>query len=84
MEDTSQELQVKLNVNGIVTFKTFNQWVNHASSYLSEYNKRKNKLICIDKDGFICDIGMDFMVSRNADRFPVTAYFVNLSRTNKS
>ena len=66
-------------------FETFNQWVNHASSWLTCHNDYNNTEhgdqagwrghhftpICFDTKGRICRIGRDFMRARDEDAFPI-------------
>lgn len=65
----------------IVVFDTFNQWVNKAGSRLGGFNKFRDVIVCLDKDGYCCHIGEDFMTARDNDRFPVTAYLLTRSVT---
>ena len=74
--------QIEIFTDEVVVFHTFQQWVNHASSRLGGYDKREYKLLCIDKEGLACENGADFMKARDENRFPVTCYFIKLSRNN--
>ncbi len=63
----------------LFVFNSFEHWVNKASSRLGGVKKSGQVLLCLDKDGYTCNIGADFMESRDSDRFPVTAYVLTRS-----
>lgn len=67
----------------ICVFQNFNQWVNHASWITHGYDKKIQKAICIDSEGYFLECGADFMESRDKKRFPVYVYAVNLSRITR-
>jgi hypothetical protein len=66
-------------------FDTFQEWVHHASRWLTnhpEYNNTEHgdekgwrgnhyTAICFDAKGRICRNGADFMRARDEDQFPV-------------
>ncbi len=47
-------------------FRDFNDWVNHATSYIGGTNA-----LCADARGRVCRIGGDFMRARDEGAFPV-------------
>ena len=51
-------------------FRTFQHWVNHATSYIGGQNA-----LCVDTKDRICRNGADFMRARDEDAFPVRYYF---------
>lgn len=60
-------------------FDSFEEWVNHASSWLTRhplYNDGKDghsvfRAVCFDDAGCVCSIGKDFMRARDLGRFPI-------------
>lgn len=46
-------------------FGSFQQWVNKASTWID------SRAICVDTEGYICQIGEHFMAARDAGRFPI-------------
>jgi len=76
------EINVSLPAKEIAEFPTFSNWVNTATSKLAgQYDKKTHELLCVDSAGFICSIGADFMAAQKANRFPVKAYLIKLSRS---
>jgi len=73
-------MESSLTVYGekICVFNTFDEWVDKASSRLSGLGKRV-PWVCLDRQGFVCHIGEDFMMARDKGRFPVTAYVLTRS-----
>jgi hypothetical protein len=67
-----------INAEEIATFTSFEQWVNKASSWLC-HSKRSHQLICLDRAGNLCQLGEDFMASRDHGLFPVKAYLLEKS-----
>ncbi|MDR0829237.1 MAG: hypothetical protein LBN95_03885 [Prevotellaceae bacterium] len=66
--------ELTIKAEQICVFKTFDSWVNYASNWIGGYNPRYNVIVCIDKNGYLCDIGKQFMFARDNKLFPVTAY----------
>lgn len=55
-------------------FNSFQQWVNHASSWLTgevDSNGYPISCMCVDAKGRRCHNGKDFMRARDEDAFPV-------------
>lgn len=72
---------INIQTHDTVVFDTFAQWVNKASSWIGGYDKRRFVLIAIDKEGYVCQIGEDWMAADENKRFPVTCYFIPKSAT---
>lgn len=72
---------VTINAEFLCAFDNFQQWVNHAQSRLGGYTNR-DKIVCVDQDGNVCNIGADFAQSRDLNRFPVLAYRLLPSNRN--
>lgn len=51
-------------------FDSFNQWVNHATSWIGGMNA-----LCVDAQDRVCRIGGDFMRARDESAFPVRYWF---------
>lgn len=66
---------VTIKAEPVVIFDTFQQWVNNAASTLGGFSK-KEKIICIDKNGNGLTSGEDFEIASVEKLFPVTAYRV--------
>jgi len=64
---------VRINAEFICVFQTFQQWVNHAQSWIGGYTNR-DKIVCVDQDNNVCNIGADFAMSRDLQKFPVLVY----------
>ena len=64
----------------ICEFKSFEQWVNKAQSWLGGVSggghryKNAEKCVCYDAKGRRCSIGKHFMRARDEGTFPVKAY----------
>lgn len=50
-------------------FRTFNEWKNHANSWIGG-----RTVMCFDAIGRECRRGADFMRARDENRFPVSYY----------
>lgn len=63
-------------------FSSFNDWVNHASSYLGPRCgvKRTTATLCVDAKGRPCNIGFDFHRARDENAFPVRYYLRSLPK----
>ena len=79
-KEEKHENEFKIKAVKVCTFHHFNQWVNHAQSWLGGIRKY-HKVICVDKNGNVLTIGLDFIVARDNDLFPVTAF--RLIRTSE-
>lgn len=76
------EDEIPMRAYKVCEFQTFNSWVNHASSWLCNYDGED--IICIDKLGYRCYIGEQFMHARDHDLFPVTCYaFIKNTEVHK-
>ncbi len=64
---------VTINAEFICVFQDFQQWVNHAQSWLGGYTQR-DRIVCVDQANNVCNIGADFARSRDQRRFPVLCY----------
>jgi hypothetical protein len=51
-------------------FQSFQEWVNKAASWIGGTNS-----LCVDAQGRICRMGMDFMRARDEGTFPVSFWF---------
>lgn len=51
-------------------FRTFNEWVNKASSWLTRRGPNEHA-VCFDQKGRVCRIGADMMRARDEGAFPV-------------
>jgi hypothetical protein len=71
-----ESILLKVNAERITEFRTFEEWVNKASSRLGHFSDRHHVLVCLDKEGNACLIGADFMRARDCNRFPVTAFLI--------
>jgi hypothetical protein len=71
---TSDTVEITIKVEELCVFRTFQSWVNHASSWIGGYCSRQDTVICIDKNGYSCHTGKQFMFARDNDLFPITAY----------
>lgn len=71
-------IQLTISGDEIITFHSFEQWVNKASALRLG---KHEEVICVASDGTICHIGSDFMFARDNDLFPVKAY--RLIRTSE-
>lgn len=64
----------------ICEFRSFEEWVNKARSWLGGISgggyryKKQEKSICLDTQDRVCRIGADFMRARDEGTFPVRAY----------
>ncbi len=77
MEDN---IKITIEAEHIAVFKTFEEWVNKASSRLGGFAKDQ-RIICIDKNGNTLTGGTDFMSARDNNLFPVNGY--RLVRTSE-
>lgn len=57
----------------ITIFESFSDWVNNASKRLGGI-KKHSTMFCLDKNGYDCFIGEQFMHARDNGKFPITAY----------
>ena len=74
-------MTIEVRAEFICKFENFSQWVNHAQSWLSGYTNR-DKIVCIDQTGKVCNIGADFAYARENNHFPVLAYRLIPSNEN--
>lgn len=72
--------KLTINAEKVCEFSNFQSWVNHASSWIGGARESGHVILCIDKAGNTCSTGADFMAARDANRFPVTAWFLLLSK----
>lgn len=79
-----ESILLKINAERITEFRTFDEWVNKASSRLGHLSDRHHVLICLDKEGNACHIGADFMKARDNNLFPVTAFLIQRSVNSKA
>jgi len=71
---------VKLEIEvekAILSFGTFEQWVNKAQSWFPRLGFSSAHYVCIDAKGRICNIGMHFMRARDEGAFPVVVYLIS-------
>ena len=52
------------------SFRSFEEWVNKASSWLTRRGPHE-RAVCFDTKGRVCRNGGDFMRARDEDAFPV-------------
>ena len=71
-----KDLTIQIKAVDVFTFNTFGQWGKKAASLLLRYSISDFNIVCIDKEGYSCHMSADFMASRDAGRFPVTAYII--------
>lgn len=70
--------EVALRPNWAGQFDTFQQWVNHASSWLTGFRGSVGEpvsAICVDARGRRCHVGKDFMRARDEGAFPVRFFW---------
>lgn len=69
---------VVINAEFLFEFDSFERWVNKASSWFKGKTKY-DVIVCLDRNGFVCHIGEDFMKARDEKSFPVKCF--RLKRT---
>lgn len=66
-------IPISVSAEYICEFTSHSQWINKASSWIGRYAKSE-KIICIDADGFSCNIGQDFRYADENNLFPLKCY----------
>jgi len=72
---------IEIEAEYICTFENFQSWVNHAQTRLSGWTNR-DKIVCVDMQLKVCNIGADFRHSDNINMFPVMAFRLVPSNEN--
>lgn len=65
---------VTIQVEMITSFGSFSNWVNKASDRLAGKYDKKERTICIDRNGLVLTCGEDFAKADKDGSFPVIAY----------
>ncbi len=73
-------MTIEIQVEEITTFHNKREWINKAQSRIGGF-RLDQKILCVDKNGNILTIGLDFMVAEDHDLYPVKAY--RCIRTNE-
>lgn len=65
--------KITINAELLFEFKDFREWVNYAANWYAPYGKR-TATVAINAAGKACQIGQDFIHSRDNNLFPVKVY----------
>ena len=66
-------MTIEIQAELITTFHDKLEWINKAQSRIGRF-RQDQKILCVDKNGNILTIGLDFMVAEENDLYPVKAY----------
>lgn len=72
--------KVLINVEKILVFSDYGHWKNRSPEWKKENGQEGYTLICIDNEGYVCNLEKDFVRAEKINRFPVIAFRVIKSR----
>jgi len=72
--------KVLINVEKIFVFTDYSHWNNRSSEWKKENGQEGYTLICIDNEGYVCNLQKDFARAEKMNRFPIAAFRVIKSR----
>lgn len=60
----------------IFAFRTFDEWVNHATHLWHLHRIPSDETLCVDAKGRVCTMGKHFMIARDDGAFPIGVYWL--------
>jgi hypothetical protein len=66
----------KINIVGelVLVLKSHSDWVRKCPNHLPAKNRRDEKFVFVDKNGFVIEIGKDVLEADIHDTFPIKVY----------
>jgi len=71
---------VAINAEEIFVFADYSHWEHRSPRWKKDHNTEGFTMICIDKEGNVCNLEKDFARAEKMGRFPITTYKVIKSR----